>query len=189
MLRLDIGVLSKAFWLPICISMGVGSVIGAYSLSFIPGDIFEIVLSVGFLIASAWFILSDPSQHELSTGSLGKHVSPLDLTVGSFAGFCGGVIGINAPVLLIHFGRFLDRKLLRRLLVLLFLPSAILQTSTYAYTEMLRTELVLWGLAMIPCMALGIWAGSIVNLKVSERRFRGILGLFLIFASARLFLR
>ncbi len=113
----------------------------------------------------------------------------MDLGVGAFAGFCGGFIGINAPPLVLHFSRNLDKRLLRRLLVLIFIPAAMAQTATFMANGLFDRQIMVWGLLMLPAMILGIWLGNRTFNSISEGMFRRILGLLLVFVSFRLILR
>lgn len=100
-----------------------------------------------------------------------------DLGVGGFAGFCGGVIEINAPPLIIHFGCYLDKRHLRRLLVLIFIPAAIAQTAMFYMNGLLSTQIAIWGVLILPSMFLGIYLGNHSFHNLSEVWFRRVLGL------------
>ena len=113
----------------------------------------------------------------------------MDLGVGALAGFCGGFIGINAPPLVLHFGRHLDKRYLRRLLVLIFIPAAMAQTATFALNGMLSRRVLLWGALMLPSMVAGIYLGNRTFRRISETWFRRVLGLFLAVVSVRLILK
>jgi uncharacterized membrane protein YfcA len=110
----------------------------------------------------------------------------MDLGVGALAGFCGGFIGINAPPMVLHFGRYLDKRYLRRLLVLIFIPAAVAQTTTFALNGMLTRRVLVWGGLMLPSMVAGIYLGNRTFRWISETWFRRVLGLFLAVVSVRL---
>ena len=105
-----------------------------------------------------------------------------------FAGFCGGFIGINAPPLVTHFGSILSKSHLRKLLVFIFIPAAFAQTATFAFTGLLTIEIIRLGLLMIPGMIVGIYIGNRAHLTFSERKFKIILGLFLVIVSLKIIL-
>ncbi len=115
--------------------------------------------------------------------------SAVDLGIGSIAGFLGGFIGINAPPLVLHFSRALDKRRLRRLLVLIFIPGALAQTTTFIANGLFDRQILVWGMLMLPAMGLGIWLGNRTFQHISERMFRRTLGLLLIFVSTRLILK
>ncbi len=180
--------LTKRYWLSITVTMIMGSIIGAWTLSIVSNELFNIVLGAAFLLASLWFLFNS-SQEKLSEKPAPSTASAEDLTVGTFAGFCGGFIGINAPPLILHFGRMLDKRRLRRLLVLIFIPAAIAQTATFTVAGLLDREIIIIGLLMLPTMVLGIYLGNKAHFRISELAFRRLLGAFLLIVSLRLLLK
>ncbi len=187
MLNIDPVQLAKKYWIPITIMMVVGSVFGAISLKVIDPKIFKTVLGTAFLLASLSFFLAKKTSNEKNNISP-QLASPLDYIFGWIAGFCGGFVGVNAPPLVYHYGKALNKNQLRRLLIIIFIPSAIAQTLTFAYTGLLTKQIALYGLTMLPFMAVGIHFGNKVHFKISEKWFRRILGIFLVFVSLKLLL-
>ncbi len=184
MIRVDPLPLSRYYWIPVSVLMVIGSVIGAVTLGIIPNQPFQLILGGTFLLTAFWFLFRAPRPRERrqTPGKAGA----MDLGVGAFAGFCGGFVGINAPPLVLHFGRYLDKRYLRRLLVLIFIPAAMAQTATFTANGLLTLQLVGYGLLMIPAMFIGIFLGNRTFQSISETMFRRILGLLLVFVSARL---
>lgn len=187
MVKVDPLPLPNRYWMPISGLMVTGSVLGAITLDIIPNQQFQMVLGGAFLLTALWFLFRVPSPQKSSEPP--TRADTMDLGVGTIAGFCGGFIGINAPPLVFHFSRALDKRRLRRLLVLIFIPSAMAQTATFAVNGLLDRQVMVWGLLMLPALPLGIWLGNRTFHHISESMFRRILGLFLIFISIRLILR
>lgn len=187
MVRVDPVRLSGRYWVPIALVMVAGSVAGAAALKQIPARPFQLVLGGAFLLTALWFLLRVPRQREQSTPP--DRSGSMDLGVGLLAGFCGGFIGINAPPLVLHFSRRLDKRHLRRLLVLIFIPAAMAQTTTFWVNGLLTPTILVWGLLMLPSMAAGIYLGNHTFHRISERGFRRVLGLFLVVVSVRLILK
>ena len=188
MIKVDPVPLSFRYWGPVAFMMIVGSVIGAWTLAVIPNESFYIVLGSAFFLASLWFLFRNHKNNENEMSSPSQS-SASDLSVGAFAGFCGGFIGINAPPLILHFGRVLNKGSLRRLLVLIFIPAAIAQTLTFAHAGLLNKQIVFMGLSMLPSLAIGIYLGNKAHFKISETMFKKILGILLLVVSARLLLK
>ncbi len=185
MLRVDPVPIANRYWVAIAITMFIGSVIGAMALKVIDNDIFKVILGIAFLIVSAQFLLGNSNK------KAGKSTAPnsaniKDLGVGTFAGFCGGFIGVNAPPLMFHFGRHLNKQNLRRLLTLIFIPAAIAQTVTFYFNGMLTTQVITYGIIIIPAMFLGIYLGNKAHNLVSEELFKRIIAIFLLFISIKL---
>lgn len=187
MLRVDPVPIPRRYWVPIALLMILGSVAGALALQRIPNRPFQIILGGAFLLTALWFLLRAPAAG--CRPGPPTAAGPMDLGVGLLAGFCGGFIGINAPPLVLHFGRWLEKRHLRRLLVLIFIPAAAAQTSTFVLNGLFDRRVMLWGLLMLPSMAVGVWLGNHTFNRISEGMFHRILGLFLVFVSVRLILR
>lgn len=187
MVRVDPIPLARKYWVSISVFMVAGSVAGAMTLKVIPNQPFQLILGTAFLMTAHWFIfrMPDPRQNR----DLPVRAGALDLGVGAFAGFCGGFIGINAPPLVLHFGRHLDKRHLRRLLVLIFIPAAVAQTATFYWNGLFDSQVVIWGICMLPAMGLGIWLGNRTFHHISETAYRRILGLFLVLISFRLLMK
>lgn len=188
MLRIDRVALKKRFWVPIAAVMILGSVVGAALLKRVPSNPFQIVLGITFILTGLWFILKTPKPLELYPGAPEK-AGFLDLSVGTFSGICGGFIGINVPPLVLYFGSILNKRNLRRFLVLIYFPAAIAQSAAFLANGMLTGRIVFLGSLILPMMFLGIWLGNHTFKKVSETWFRRMLGILLMVLSVRLILR
>lgn len=187
MIRVDPLPLKMQYWVPIALLMIVGSVIGAISLAHIPNQQFQLILGGVFFLAALWFLFRVPRPREMSVQP--TRASGLDLLVGWLAGFFGGFIGINAPPLVLHFSRYLDKRYLRRLLVLIFIPAAAAQTVTFWVNGLLTQRVLTWGVLMLPSMIAGIILGNHTFHRISEGWFRRVLGLLLVVVSVRLIIK
>ncbi|WP_269435754.1 sulfite exporter TauE/SafE family protein [Desulfosarcina ovata] len=187
MLRVDPVPLSGRYWMPISLLMVVGSILGAVTLKYVPNQQFQLVLGAAFLLTALWFLFRAPPSR--SDSGPPASARPMDLGIGTLAGFCGGFIGINAPPLVLHFSRYLDKRTMRRLLVLIFIPAAIAQTATFVVNGLFEKRMLVWGLLVIPTMILGVYLGNHTFHRISESWFRRALGLFLVFVSVRLILK
>ncbi len=187
MIRVDPVPLSRRYWIPISGLMVGGSIAGAAALKIIPSQQFQLVLGSVFLMTAMWFLLRVPGPRAQSPPP--TSVNAMDLGVGAVAGFCGGFVGINAPPLVLHFSRFLDKRYLRRLLVLIFIPAAMAQTATFFFNGLLDQQVLAWGVMLIPSMGLGIYLGNHTFHRISEIWFRRVLGGFLVVVSIRLIMK
>ena len=185
MLPMDRGTtLPPRFWMPVAAVMVAGSAAGAMSLRYVPTDIFKVILGTAFLLAGLWFGLR--RKQTVSSAQAPKIASKTDLGVGLFSGYCGGFIGVNASPLIIHFGRYLDKRHLRRLLVLIFIPAAVVQTATFMANGLFTREALIYTAVMLPGMGLGIWIGNRSHARISEEWFARALAVFLVIVSLRL---
>lgn len=187
MVHVDPVPMAGRYWMPIALLMVLGSVLGAVALKHIPNQHFQLILGAAFLATALWFLFRVPRPREMSNQP--AMASGMDLGVGSLAGFCGGFIGINAPPLVLHFSRYLNKRNLRRLLVLIFIPAAVAQTATFWVNGLLTQRVWIWGMLMIPSMVAGIYLGNHTFHRMSEGWFRRVLGVFLALVSVRLILK
>lgn len=184
MARMDPVPLPLGFWGTISLAMGVGSVIGALALSALEQNVFKIILGTSFLLSAFWFF-KKPFK-EKQSAEIKRNANTKDIAVGTFAGFCGGFIASNAPVLILHFGSYLDKRTLRRLLVLIFIPAAFAQAATFWAAGLLTLDVFYLSLTTIPGMFLGIYLGNKSFSLISENMFRKILAALLVVVSCRL---
>ncbi|GJL85854.1 MAG: UPF0721 transmembrane protein [Micavibrio sp.] len=187
MVRIDPVSVKTRFWVPVAGLMIIGSIIGASLLKIIDKNIFEIILGCTFLIVSVWFLAFQPRKTS-ENSKMPDQSNALDCAVGGISGFLGGFVGVNAPILIPYFSRYFNKNHLRRFLVLIFIPAALAETGTFIVNGMFTKQIFLYGLAMVPGMALGIYFGNKSFHKISETWFRRILGVFLLIASVKLIL-
>ena len=184
MVTIDRFSLPKCFWIPVTITMIIGSILGALTLAYIDNTIFKIILGTAFFLAAIWFFTKTKETKNMppvkERSSLG------DLVIGTIGGFCGGFIGINTPPLVLYFGSFLDKRSLRRLLVIILFPAAIAQSATFWWSGVLNQKIMLLALLMLPGMFIGTYLGNKSFHFISENMFRKILAILLFIVSIRL---
>lgn len=187
MWRVDPVPLGRRYWIPIAAAMMAGSVPGALMLKWVPGRPFDLCLGGVFLLTGIWFVFRKGAVRAAG-GRAPEKAGAADVAVGGFAGFCGGFIGINAPPLILHFGRALNKAHLRRLLVVIFIPAAITQTGAFIWTGQLTLSILRLGLLVLPMILVGVHLGNRAFLSLSETAFKRILGGMLILISLKLIL-
>jgi len=72
---------------------------------------------------------------------------------------------------------------MRRLLVLILLPSAVIQVVTYSALGLMNRQILLYALFALPGLLLGIYFGNRTFFRISERIFGVVLGAVLILLS------
>ncbi|MCL7931716.1 sulfite exporter TauE/SafE family protein [Halomonas llamarensis] len=184
MIRVDPVKMSVKYWGRIAAFMVVGSVIGAFALKYTPSREFQIILGLVLLAAAIMFFVqkkvavdSDSSPDKADHG---------DMMAATVSGMFSGYVGISAPPLVYYFGRYLNKRYLRRLLVIVYIPAVTAQTFTFIYNGMFTLDVLIWGLLMLPSMFFGVYMGNLTFNLISESLFRKALGLLLIVASLRL---
>ena len=164
--------------------MVLGAVIGGIALKLTPLKSFEKILGIAILVAGIWFIIwrgkqkSNSFQEQLPQKGCVK-----DCVIGFLGGISGGFVGINSPIFILYFGSYLAKGPMRRLLVLILLPSAVSQVATYTSLGMMNRQIILYALLSLPGLLLGIYLGNRTFFKISEKVFGTILGGVLIVLS------
>ncbi len=186
-LRLDKTKLHLRYWGPVALMMAIGVIIGGTALKFIDARLFEIILGGVFILIALRFIFG--KKNDAAKDENAPEIASLtDMGVGLFTGMSGGFIGLKAPPLIAHFGRYLNKANLRRLLILIFIPTALSQSATYYAYGLLTPQIMLYALSTTPMIFIGLYIGNKAFHMMSEALFKRILGVFLIIVSVKLIL-
>ena len=184
MLRVDPVPMAPRYFGWIAFFMVIGSVIGAFALKYTPSKEFQIVLGFVLLAAAIMFFVQKKASGE--TGPSPNRADGGDMFAATISGVFSGYVGISAPPLVYYFGRYLNKRYLRRLLVLVYIPAVTAQTIVFVLNGLFTTEVLIWGLLMFPSMFFGVHLGNLTFNMISESLFRKALGFVLIVASLRL---
>jgi uncharacterized membrane protein YfcA len=170
------------FWLPLSAAIVSGAVIGGLFIVTIPEHWFERIFAVAILILGLWFLLGRGRAGEENglVDELPPRCSATDASMTFFGGFCGGLFGISGPPIIWQFGRQFAKDAFRQTLVPIFFVAALSRTITYGATGLITTEVLLFALAAMPGLILGIFLGNRVFFKISETWFNRVAGLALI---------
>jgi len=98
----------------------------------------------------------------------------------------GGVIGIAGPPMVWYLGKRFAKRSLRQVLVPVFLGGSVTRLLTYAATGVVDRQVLVYGLASMPGLVLGIYLGNRVFLRVSENTFSRFVGVVLVVVAIRL---
>ena len=186
MVRVDPVPMRPRYWAVIAFFMVLGSVAGAYALKYTPNRPFHVVLGLVLLLTAVLFFVQKKKSGGL--GAAPSSASGKDMAVGALSGVFSGYVGISAPPLVYYFGGYLDKRYLRRLLVLVYIPAVTVQTLVFMANGLFTREVFLAGVLMLPLMFVGIHLGNRTFNRISEKLFRRLLGAVMIVASARLLL-
>jgi hypothetical protein len=107
---------------------------------------------------------------------------------GFLAGVLGGAFNTPGPPVIVYGNlRQWPRNLFRSTLQALFLFSSSLVIVSHVAAGNLTFATIPTYLLLIPALLLGVWAGSTIDRRISNERFRGLV-LALIFATGVLLL-
>jgi uncharacterized membrane protein YfcA len=164
--------------------MIIGAVLGGIALKLTPFKSFEKILGIAILAAGIWFIIWRGRQKSHSFQErMPQKGCVKDYVIGFLGGLSGGFVGINSPIFILYFGSYLAKGPMRRLLVLILLPSAVSQVATYTALGLMNSQILLYSLISLPGLLLGIYIGNRTFFRISEKIFATILGGVLIVLS------
>jgi uncharacterized protein len=184
MYRIDPQPASRQYWWPLAALMILGAVVGGIALKLTPFKSFEKILGLAILAAGIWFIIWRGKQKSVSLQQqMPQRACLKDYVIGFLGGLSGGFIGINSPIFILYFGSYLAKGPMRRLLVLILLPSAVSQVATYTALGLMSSRILLYSIIALPGLLLGIYIGNRSFFRISEKMFGTILGGVLIVLS------
>jgi uncharacterized protein len=184
MYRIDPQPAPRRYWCPIAALMIAGAVLGGIALKLTPLKSFEKMLGFAILAAGIWFIIWRGKRGSRSfLEKMPPKSGAKDLLIGFLGGISGAFVGINSPILILYFGSDLAKAPMRRLLVLILLPSAIIQVATYTALGLMNRQILLYALFALPGLLLGIYFGNRTFFRISEKIFGLVLGGVLILLS------
>jgi len=175
------------FWIPLAVAMGIGSVIGGLSLKLILPQYFNIILAVVILALGVWFFVGRARKDEAElSDTLPAVCNAKDLGVALLAGVLGGAIGIGGPPMVYYMGRRFAKRSLRQPLVPVFLAASAARFFTYVAAGMVDRQVMIYSLASLPGLLLGVYFGNKAFFKVSEVLFSRIVAVVLVAVAVRL---
>ncbi len=165
---------------PLALTAALGVPLGVWALSNLNEDIVKSVLGV-VLIAYALYSLWRPQAAPLRSE---RWAWP----AGFLAGVLGGAFNTPGPPVIVYGNlKQWPRDLFRSTLQALFLFSSGLVILSHIAAGNLTAAAIPTYLLLVPALLLGVWAGSIIDRRISNERFRGLV-LALIFVTGVLLL-
>ena len=172
----------RGFWIPLAIAIVIGSVIGGLLLNHLSVDHFKTIMSVAVFFIGATFLFGSPAG---KMAVLPGRPSSADGFFSFFGGICGGLIGIDGPPLVWHFGQKFSKKAFRQVLVPVFAAAALARVITYGFAGMISIQVLIYCGAAIPGLMLGIFIGNRVFIKIDQTWFERLIGFILMGISIR----
>jgi len=176
------------FWLALSAAIVSGAVIGGLLIITIPERWFDWIFAVVIFVLGVWFIFGRGRTADNGglVDELPSRCDAADLGMTFFGGFCGGLFGISGPPILWQFGRKFAKHAFRQTLIPIFFAAALARTVTYASTGLVTGQVLLYVLAALPGLLLGIYLGNKVFFRLSETWFNRVAGVVLIVVAIQL---
>jgi hypothetical protein len=106
------------------------------------------------------------------------------------SGIGGGVFGTAGPPLVVYIDRFSeDKSDFRSQLLILFVLHDIFRILMYVRYGLMTVEVVKFGLWMLPAVCLGLFIGTRMHYKASERSFGQAIATMLCISGALLIIK
>jgi len=134
--------------------MAVGVIVGTYFLVHLPSH---------WLLVALGVVILGFGLNGLRRDFPSRPVSPkLALPAGVIGGVMGGLFGTEGPIYVMYLSRRIPGKSeLRATIATLFILSGATRIGSYAVGGLFRQpHIVLWVLALYPCVLLGIFLGN-----------------------------
>jgi uncharacterized membrane protein YfcA len=185
----------RAVRTPVLLRMALGSLcgipIGVLAFRGLNPAVVRGVLGVSTLVFALAMLIANRTP--LGAGSsadrtLSRTHGVLDVSAGFVSGITTALIGVSGPPIMIYLLMArLDKDQIRATLLAFFALVYVATFTVHALTVGVAPKAVAVSGTMIPCAALGAWAGNEVAGRLSQRRFEhAALGVLLIVGLATL---
>ncbi|MFV9505521.1 MAG: TSUP family transporter [Oscillochloridaceae bacterium umkhey_bin13] len=170
------------------------SLVPASALGLIGGTLALAWLDVTWLarlcgILTALFAL-DVLRRAVTKASRRPWSPSLAAPAGLAGGLLGGLFGTSGPPIIAYLEPTLSRGgVLRATLLAYFLIINTLRVASYGFASLYTNEVLFAAVVMLPAAACGAWAGSWLQRRASEGRFRLIVAAVLFFTGLALAVR
>ena len=185
MMKLDNVRFKKHYFRGVLIFINVGMVAGALSLKFLPEHIFRVIMGGMLALVGIWYMRRKKQVDEGLMSQSPEKCTGRDAFMSLSAGFMTGLVGISIPILFYHFGGYLSKELLRKLIVIVFIPAAFFQVVVYAALGLIDAQLMKASIFAVPALIAGIFIGNSIFIRINEYWFAKSVGAFLIIVAAK----
>ena len=150
----------------------LGTAPGLWLLSITPPDIARLLIALVAL--SAFVAILVPQRGAEQPGALATSATGLS------AGVLTGFAAMPGPTVVPYYvGRAIPRTVTKASMVCIFGIAAMAGIGSGAVLGVLSSQLIVLGLSLFPLVLLGNWIGSLAFGKVSDKLWRGFVGLVL----------
>lgn len=162
-------------WL--CLGCMIGTPLGVLSLIVIPPAPMTVLINGTVIVLSLIMLRGFKLKRNLTNAEI--------IGTGTVSGIINGASANGGPpVILLFFSSPAGANVGRASLIAYFLFTDIFASAVFASQGMMSAEIIVTALYYIPCLALGIWAGSKLYHKIDEHSFKRFVIILLIIISA-----
>ncbi|MBS1266802.1 MAG: hypothetical protein MAG795_00771 [Candidatus Woesearchaeota archaeon] len=158
--------IDKTEFLHIIIGTSVGTLIGTFFLKRFATSTLKTIFGIVVILFSLNMLLD-------------KYYFKLKIYFGTIFGMVGGITGgmfsTNGPPIALYLGhKIKNKKILRGTLVSVFLVDEIWRNGVYFFTKTFTKTMMKTVVFMVPVLAIAMFVGSKVHLRISEEGYRMI---------------
>jgi uncharacterized membrane protein YfcA len=177
LLKINKGLATKSFLLPMIAAMMAGSAIGAVMLTLVPGEYFDLIFGLILAPLGLWIIFTRGSNaNAIIDHNLPDQPNKKDLGFSFTSGCMGGLSGITGPVLAWHLGKRYSRHRFRDIMIPILTASAFIRVSVFTISGSISSEIMILVILALPGLYLGLWIGNKLFLQISQKWFSRIVG-------------
>jgi len=181
--------ISWKFCLPLMMTMGIGSFIGANLVLNIPLSTVEMIMGVFILISGIYLWKQDPLAKENTVERESGFYDPTfvgGLFAGLAGGITGGLIGMSGPILVIYLKYFYSKDFFRSQLIAVFLVENIVRIFIYAKGGLFVQGQGMLLAYLLPALLIGLWIGNTLHIHINNKIFNKVVGAVLISMSFKI---
>lgn len=172
------------FSLPIILAISLGSFSGAQLIFFLPQTVLRRAIGGMLLI----FVLYMLFHSEPTEGSDRRPALWLTLLAAFGSGLSGGLVGMSGPPLVAFMKFYFRKSFFRSQLIVIFLMEKFVRLAVYHNRNLLPQAQWPSLMIYIPFLLAGLWLGSRIHARISERQFNRAVGAVLLIPAAKLLL-
>lgn len=156
------------------LGMLAGTVVGAWLLDNLETGLLKKILGMVIVLFAIHIYMRagrerDPQPREGVGRILGAAIA---LFVGLLSGIAGGMFGTSGPPLVVYVDHFAkDKSAFRAQLVVLFMLNNAVRIVLYTWHSLLTVPIAKFAIWLLPAVILGLFLGSKMHFRVSEKSF------------------
>ncbi|MFZ0388842.1 MAG: sulfite exporter TauE/SafE family protein [Calditrichia bacterium] len=167
---------------PVMAAIAGGSFLGARTAYFLPEDLLLKIMGFVLLIFVIYLFFQD-NRPAVEAGGAPRWGT---IAAGLLAGLLGGLSGMSGPPLVAYLKYYYPKEFFRTQLIVIFLAEKFIRLLVYGRHQMLPWQEWPVLFTFLPMLLLGLWIGTRLHGKVSEKQFTRTVALILIFPAVKL---
>ncbi|MDK2807526.1 MAG: uncharacterized protein PWP24_259 [Clostridiales bacterium] len=175
--------LQKKIWLPLSITVILGSIPGAFLLKHVDASILKVIFGVVIILVGVEMLLRPYTSSKKGDSSLLLGI------IGLFSGILCGLFGIGALLSAYVSRTTTDSQSFRGNMCLVFVIENTFRIFLYGATGILSLPILYTACKLLPFMGIGLLAGSLLARRLHETYVKRLVILMLILSGISLIVK